>query len=252
MVSSKVHISLDISSHNSVCLATYNGEKFIRKQLESILCQLNVNDQLLVVDDCSKDLTVNIINSISDPRIKLIKLSSNVGHVKAFEVAIREATGKLIFLSDQDDYWLNGRYEYMLKLMSSDNILLNSSFNVVSEQGSNRIVKTFNIGKSKGLFNIYNIFFGKTYYYGCTFCFNRDLVRLILPFPSWVSAHDLYIGILANIHGKVLHLNEPTILRTVHSSNLTNMETRSFLDIFFSRVIMVRIIFLGMYKFLKK
>lgn len=55
----------------SVCMATYNGEKYIKEQIDSILCQLSENDELIISDDRSKDRTIDIIKSYNDSRIKL-------------------------------------------------------------------------------------------------------------------------------------------------------------------------------------
>jgi glycosyltransferase involved in cell wall biosynthesis len=238
--------TISVVDYNSICLATYNGEKYIHKQLHSILSQINESDQVIIVDDCSTDNTVNVINSFSDSRIVLFQLKKNLGHVKAFEYAMSQSTGYYVFLSDQDDIWLKGRYHFMLQLMSEDVLLLNTSFNLVKEQGSDIIFKVYNVGNSSGYFNILNILIGKTYYYGCTFCIKGDFVRKILPIPSWVTAHDLYIGLLANLYGKVLHLKIPTVSRTIHINNLTNINSRAYFQIFYSRVLMLRVILIGL------
>ena len=65
-----------------VCMATYNGEKFIKKQLVSILDELEQHDELVIVDDCSKDQTVQIIKSFNDNRIKLY--INNINHRELF------------------------------------------------------------------------------------------------------------------------------------------------------------------------
>lgn len=89
----------------SVCMATYNGEKYIHEQMSSILPQLCDLDEIIVCDDASVDKTVAILESFCDNRIKLFRNSSNLGHVKNFEKAISLANGEYIFLSDQDDIW---------------------------------------------------------------------------------------------------------------------------------------------------
>lgn len=93
----------------SVCMATYNGAKFLTQQLESIIPQLNEEDELVIVDDCSTDNTLRIIQSTNDFRIKIFLNETNRGHVYSFGRALELASNDIIFMSDQDDIWLEGR-----------------------------------------------------------------------------------------------------------------------------------------------
>ena len=106
----------------SVCLATYNGEKYIKEQLDSILPQLSANDEIIISDDNSTDDTINIIRSLNDERIK-IYVNKTKGIVKNFENALNNASGDIIFLSDQDDVWKNDKVKKILSAFSSDNSL---------------------------------------------------------------------------------------------------------------------------------
>ena len=90
----------------SVCIATYNGEKFIQKQIKSILSQISLNDEVIVVDDLSSDNTVKIIESLNDKRIKIYLNNKNQREVYSFNRAIELAKNNFIFLSDQDDIWI--------------------------------------------------------------------------------------------------------------------------------------------------
>ena len=92
----------------SVCMATYNGAQFIKEQIDSILCQLSTEDELIISDDGSTDETLSIINSYKDNRIKVFqhKAAEGSAFIKAtrnFENAMSHAVGDYIFLSDQDD-----------------------------------------------------------------------------------------------------------------------------------------------------
>ena len=111
----------------SVCMATYNGERFLREQIDSILCQLAPDDELIISDDGSTDGTLDIIQSYNDKRIKLLhhKKKSEYAKIKYsrnfyyatdnFENALQAAQGDYIFLADQDDVWMKDK----AKLMSS-------------------------------------------------------------------------------------------------------------------------------------
>ena len=111
---------------NSVCVATYNGEKYIEQQLRSILEQIAPTDEVIVSDDSSTDNTIKIVDSIRDKRI-------HIRHSKAhyfkdnFIEALREAKGDVIFLSDQDDVWLPGKYEHCLKELEDVDLVCTNS-----------------------------------------------------------------------------------------------------------------------------
>ena len=89
----------------SVCIATYNGAGFIKEQLDSILMQIPATAEVLIGDDGSVDETISIVEGFNDPRIRVIRNSSNLGYVRNFENLIENARGDYIFLSDQDDIW---------------------------------------------------------------------------------------------------------------------------------------------------
>ncbi len=97
----------------SVAMATYNGEKYIKEQLESILLQLENQDEVIVSDDGSTDHTLKIIESLNDQRIKILKGPRN-GVKQNFAHALSFCKGKYIFLSDQDDIWLENKVKHLL------------------------------------------------------------------------------------------------------------------------------------------
>src|SRR6201999_4542205 len=81
----------------SVCMATYQGERYVERQLRSILDQLGANDEVIVVDDCSRDRTVEKVKSLQDPRIKLFQNNRNHREVYSFGRAIEIARGDILF-----------------------------------------------------------------------------------------------------------------------------------------------------------
>ena len=101
----------------SVCMASYNGAFYIKQQIESILPQLGQEDELIIVDDCSVDDTIEVILSIPDNRIQLHRNISNKGVVKTFEEAVCLAKNEFVFLADQDDIWTENRVERMLQVL---------------------------------------------------------------------------------------------------------------------------------------
>jgi glycosyltransferase involved in cell wall biosynthesis len=224
----------------SVCLASYNGEKYLEEQLKSIINQLNVDDEIIIVDDFSNDSTVKVINSFKDEKIKIFINEVNKGHVYSFGKAISLATKDIIFMSDQDDIWLEGRVDFMKeKLINSEAMLVSSNSNFVDSDGK---VIDFEIDgvhsecSNKYFKNIIDIIVGKTNYYGCTMVLKKELKELILPIPSYVESHDLWIAIAANISKSNRHLNNSTLLRRIHGENASVLK-RKLIPKLWSRVI---------------
>ena len=222
----------------SVCIATHNGEKYLLDQIDSILNQLNENDEVIVCDDCSSDNTVKILNSFSDSRLRIYCNSSRLGHVQNFAKAISYAKGAIVFLSDQDDVWLPGRYPLMIKHLHQNPLvnMVASNFALIDEHGNaigrfNKLVP----GIGKRWPRILTIFLGQMPYYGCTFAFKRELIPSILPIPPRIESHDIWIALLANFLGAVENLDAETLCRRIHASNLTSKTRRPLLLILKSR-----------------
>lgn len=99
----------------SVAMCTFNGEKYIKEQIESIINQSLVPDEIVICDDCSKDNTINIIKETLanwSGKANLIINEDNLGYRKNFEKAISLCNGDIIFLSDQDDVWDNCKLKF--------------------------------------------------------------------------------------------------------------------------------------------
>ena len=219
----------------SVCMASYNGSKFIKNQITSILSQLAKSDQLVIVDDCSFDNTVNIIESFKDPRIKLFKNIKNIGVVSTFNRALKIAKGDIILLSDQDDYWLENKVSFVRNFFISNKIDLLVHDAKIKQGGSIVTNSLFEqIGSSSGLFkNIYS-----NSYTGCCMAFRRSILRKILPIPNKKGIfHDAWIGILAKFYRfRVIFIATPLIVYNRHDANLSTMKRRSILKIIPDRI----------------
>ena len=240
----------------SVCMTTFNGKDFILEQINSILNNLSPHDELIIVDDCSNDQTINIINNLNDKRITLIINQKNHGEVYSFNKALTYATNKFIFLSDQDDVWLNGRAQLMLQALKSSNAyLLTSNFNWI-DKNSCSLNKCHNgvssKNSSKYINNIIDIFIGKTNYFGCAMIMKKEFLRFILPIPRFVGSHDLWIAIAANLLKKNIHIDNKTLLKRSHDNNATStISNRNFLQKIWSRVIfLISIVMIFKRKFL--
>ena len=207
----------------SVCIASYQGERYIAQQLGTIFPQLAENDEVIIVDDGSTDGTWPVISALQDPRLVLVRNKKNRGVLRAFETALSRASGQIIFLSDQDDLWLSGKVDTVLEAFAHDpGLSLVASDAILIDQNGNRIGDSFYAQRGKfraGLWS--NLLIGK--FHGCTMAFRSTLLQSLLPFPPGSHAHhDTWIGCVnAMIGGKTAYINKPLVAYRRHSTNVT-------------------------------
>jgi glycosyltransferase involved in cell wall biosynthesis len=205
----------------SICLATYNGEKYLLDQLNSIIKQMSEIDELIISDDSSTDDTINIIKSINDKRLIFLENQKFKNPIFNFENAILLAKGDVIVLSDQDDIWMDCKLEVVREsFMKSrnkiytivmDSIAVDENLNILHKS----IFKLINSGK--GIIKNYY----KNTYLGCSMAFSKELCQYILPFPKKISMHDIWIGLICEMYGEVTFVNKPTLLFRRHGNNAT-------------------------------
>ncbi len=201
----------------SVCIPTYNGERFISDQLNSILSQLNENDEVIISDDGSTDKTIDIIKALNDKRIVLSEKNNFKSPVYNMENALKMAKGDYIFLSDQDDIWVENKVKLICAKLK-DNILVISNASIVDENLNIIEASYFDWKKSgKGFWKNFH----KNTYIGCAIAFRKELLNYILPFPKNLAMHDIWIGLMAELTDNVLFLDENLILYRRHENNLT-------------------------------
>jgi glycosyltransferase involved in cell wall biosynthesis len=213
----------------SVCITTYNGSKFIKDQLLSILSQLDKNDEVIVSDDSSSDNTLDIIYSINDERIKVFTNNKFFHHTPNFEFAISKATGNYIFLSDQDDIWLPNKVTIMKQYLDSFNLVISDCFVVDSDLN---IIKNTVRGSRKILNGILvNLIHNN--YLGCCMAFDRLVLEKALPFPQNILSHESWLGSIAGVFGKTIFIDEKLILYRRHNFNYSNTLNGSNLSLYF-------------------
>lgn len=206
-------------------MATYNGEKYVSRQIGSILEQLTEHDEVIVVDDCSTDGTVAAVRGLDDRRIAVHVNDRNRGEVFSFGRAMCLAKNEFLFLSDQDDIWLPGRVSLMQqRLVEAGAQVVSSNFQWIDADDEPIDVRYDGVASrdsSRHLKNIVDIFLGKTNYFGCAMALRRDFVRVVAPIPSFVESHDLWIALASNVAGSNVHLDEKTFLKRRHAHNAT-------------------------------
>jgi glycosyltransferase involved in cell wall biosynthesis len=228
----------------SVCMATYNGEKYIHRQLTSILDQLSDDDEVVVVDDCSTDGTVATIARIGDRRIGVHINDRNRGEVFSFDRAMMLAKNDFLFLSDQDDVWVPGRVTLMRqRLVDSGASVVASNFRWVTAAEVPIDVPYAGVAahdSRRHFGNIVDIFLGKTNYFGCAMALRREFVPMVLPIPSFVESHDLWIALASNFVGSNVHIDDSTLLKRKHDQNVTStVSARSLYRKLKSRIVFV-------------
>ena len=228
-------------------MATYNGAKYIREQIDSIITQLGEDDELVISDDGSTDDTLTIIESYCDPRIKLLhhkhpswnskNHKTNVYVTSNFENALSHSTGDVIFLSDQDDIWEENKVEKMVSAIKQTGGIVMSSTKVIKSDGTFK-----KIAKPQKYSFLQGVRVAK--YLGSSMAISREFLNHALPFPKGIVSHDAWLGCLATYIGKLQVIDEPLLLYRRHGENVTskNIRTSMFSKVKYRIVILVNVL----------
>lgn len=214
----------------SVCIPTYNGEKYIKKQLCTILIQLSEKDEVIISDDLSTDNTLKIIEDFNDNRIKVFKGNTFKSPIFNLENALIKAEGEFIFLADQDDVWYSGKVSLMMESLKNNDLVL-SDFNIIDEDDNKKTDIIYSRKKyPRGfLSNLY-----QNPFRGACIAFKRELLTYMLPFPARIPMHDIWIGLVAQTFGKVGYINKPLTGYRRHNDNASPMGVSPYS--FFSKI----------------
>jgi glycosyltransferase involved in cell wall biosynthesis len=203
-----MEIKKENSLRVSVAMTTFNGSKFLNKQLDSILEQTYSVYEIVVCDDGSTDNTIAILKEYSSlTNLIIIQNEFNVGFVKNFERSIANTTGDLIVLADQDDIWYENKIETLVNSIGR-NLLIHSDCDLIDNNDS-IFLKKFK-GEILSHTNAID-FLNVNVVTGCTVMFTKELKKLVLPFPENLAYHDWYLGIMAAYQSKIKYL--PTSLQ---------------------------------------
>lgn len=217
----------------SIAMCTYNGEKYLEKQIDSIINQTYNNIELIIVDDCSSDRTVSIIKNYQKNYsfIKLFENELNLGFIKNFEKAISLCSGDYIALSDQDDVWKKNKLELFFTNIK-DNVLIYSNAQLIDKNDikiGELLINPDNLlrGNNNKAFLFDNCVSGNT------LMFKKELIKYILPIPEIITFHDLWIAFIATTFGKIDYYHKPLTLYRRYADQVTHVNKKkssNFLD----------------------
>ncbi len=215
----------------AILLATYNSEKFLKTQLDSILQQTCEDWRLYIRDDGSKDSTLLIINEYksNDSRISLVNDSySSLGPAKSFMKLLEDVEADYYMFADHDDYWLPTKVEESIAKLktlelqfSQKPIIIHSDLFVVDQDLE---IKQSSFWKSSGIKpnmlknkNFVQVF---NFVTGCTMIFNKKVKELVFPFPGTIPMHDWWLTIQVLRSGGIIEeLEKPLIYYRQHGMN---------------------------------
>ena len=207
----------------SIAMATYNGEKFIKEQLDSFLNQTLLPYELVVCDDRSNDSTIEILEEFQRNApfiVRVIRNSENIGHERNFGKVIDLCQGDLIFLSDQDDVWLPSKIFSVVEIFNKrKNVLLvinDAEIADASMQLTGRTV--FGQTQAAGVIGSN----GKSLTLGCATAFRSQLRSLISPIPALDYGHDSWIHDFTQLIGGRYVLKHTLQLYRRHGGNVSN------------------------------
>ena len=218
-----------------ILMATYNGDKYLSIQIDSIIEQVYTNWELWIRDDYSNDNTVEIIKeyTLKDKRIKLYTDElGNLGVVRNFGTLLENiAYENYIMFCDQDDVWLPFKIKVTLEKMKEQENILNKPILIYSplqkvDNNLNKIiVKEYKLPKEITI----NKIISQNFIYGCTMMLNTKLIELVNPINKQAENHDYWISMIAAHCGIIASVDKATILYRQHNNNVSgNYKDSSF------------------------
>ena len=221
-----------VENRISIAMATYNGAKYIREQIDSILSQTLQDFELIICDDCSTDNTVDIINKYAqeDPRIRFYKNKENLGFKKNFEKAIGLCHGEYIALCDQDDVWMPNHLEILLSLIGNKMIACGNA-DLIDSNGKRfgltlKEMEAFDSEFDDDLKKAYSIIYFRSPYQGASMLIKKDFFKVALPIPDDIGYHDSWFSMLSCFYGGMTYTNTIVNKYRMHGDNATGMRIK--------------------------
>ncbi|WP_308860561.1 MULTISPECIES: glycosyltransferase [Limosilactobacillus] len=216
----------------AILMATYNGDKYLREQLESIIRQTNNSFELFIQDDGSNDNTMAILQEFDNlyTNIHLVKKKANIkGQLANFSSLYGYVTSlnkyEYIMFSDQDDIWFPYKIDDSINKMKefcNKPTLLYTNY-IKYDQNTNQKVEAY----PKHYVENFESIFVQNWLMGCTMVLNKKMIELIKEIPLNVDNHDYWIALVAALNNDIVYFEEPTMLHRLHNNNVTTRATKN-------------------------
>ena len=205
----------------SVVMATYNGKTYLPEQIQSVFSELLPDDELIIVDDGSLDGTLEILDSLASPSVRIVRNLSNAGVFATFERGLLLSSKEIIFLCDQDDVWLPGKRGAFVAAFERDpkTLVVVSDAQLIDARGN---VTEPSFMATRGGFRggiLSTLVCNR--YLGCAMALRRELLFAALPIPRGVPMHDMWLGALGSLLGRVHYISYPLMQYRRHGGNVS-------------------------------
>ena len=225
----------------SVAMAVYNGARFLPEQLDSILPQLEADDELVISYDKSTDGSWELLcrYAQADGRIRLLE-NTNPGVIGNFNNAMAHCTGDYVFICDQDDKWLPGKREKMVAALEKadadmaihNGVHIDENGDVISEP----FFSLFDIRETDSALRLIL----RPRYSGCTMAFSQRILKRCLPMPAKLDCYDQWLAVLCKKYGKCVYVHDILLHHRLHGGNVTPVSTRKLGVILNARRILLK------------
>ncbi len=212
-----------------IVMASYNGEKYMEEQLNSLLAQTWQNITIEVCDDGSSDRTCEIAEQYlrQDSRLSLHRNEKNKGYVRNFLEGIRRSDAEYIMLCDQDDIWYRDKVELTLRAMERaekecpDKPVLVFTDAINFDSGTGQEQGRFHHSSHLDTKKVdTGHLFMENKVIGCTAMVNRAILPYLTEIPEEIRVHDWWLALICSHFGRVVYLDRPTLLYRQHSGNM--------------------------------
>src|SRR5579859_1282764 len=204
----------------SIVLATYNGAPFLREQLESVFQQTYKSLEIVVVDDCSSDSTVSLLQEYAarNSNLRIYQNEVNLGHIKTFERGMSLCTSDFISLCDQDDVWDLNKVSLMMEAWDKDSPIIYCDSMFIDDEGNSLERKISGIKNLKTYSSTLPFIIGNCVS-GHAAMFRKRLVLDAMPFPPTII-HDWWLAFVASTRGTIQYLDLPLVKYRQHTGNV--------------------------------
>ena len=222
-----------------ILLSTYNGEKYLEEQINSLYDQSYKNFEIIARDDGSNDSTLSILKSHN---IRIIDSNKNLGAKESFiellKYAFKNTDAEYFMFCDQDDVWKTNKIEKtLIKMQEIENefefkpILVHTNLEVVDNELKEISNSLWEYERILPQYNNFNRLMMQNTITGCTVMINRRLAAKSLFIPNFAIMHDWWIGLIASKFGVIGYLNDSTILYRQHNNNTVGAKNRARINV---------------------